>query len=312
MKKISLTIILILLLSCFCYSQDYWKGSEYISDGVRQPLIIHSSKEEAKILKDRWQAIGEELKTTDSLLAGTYVKAGYRGWYLRWSPKNGFVYIFHYENINIIDYSYGKVEVSGSEVTFIPEREMQEEFRDRKLTTPKLWIVIGRNLIPKNQIKDFADYQSGLGEYNNWDCECMAFFSKSKSLPSKAPRFIIPNQYKHLFRPPIEDKIVFAGKQIIHKATEEFGAYIETPVRVNVGAIQGVKKEMILRTPNYGRTVVITKVKPTYSEGTITDTIWDEFLFQKGMIATYYDYETGKYKPLPPIQVGTKVTTKLF
>jgi len=122
MQRIWLSLILILTFNCLCYSQAYWEDSEYISDGVRQPLIIHSSKEEAKILKDRWKAIGEELKTTNSLLAGTYVKAGYRGWYLRWSPVNGFVYIFHYEDIDIIDYSYGKVEVKGSEVTFIPER----------------------------------------------------------------------------------------------------------------------------------------------------------------------------------------------
>ncbi len=162
MQKIWLFLILILTLNFSCYSQAYWEGSEYISEGVRQPLVIHSSKEEAQKLKARWEAIGNEIKTTDNLYAGTYVKSGYRGYYLRLSPKNGFVYIYHLEDLDVIDYSFGKIEVKNSEITFIPEREMQKESNEQKLITPKSWIVLGRNLIPKHQIKDFADYLSGL------------------------------------------------------------------------------------------------------------------------------------------------------
>ncbi len=307
MKKICLASILILILSFLCYSQDRWVGSGYITDGVRQPIVIHTSKAEAKTLTDRWQTIGEELKTTNSILAGTYILDGNRGSYLRWSPKNGFVFIKHYEHIELTDYSFGRVAVNGTEVTFVTEKEWRWQPDQQKLTVPTSWVVIGKYLIPKNKVKGFADYLSGLGEYNEYLCECDAFFSKI--FPSKSPRFIVPKQYKHLFRPPIEGKIIFTGKPIIHKATEKFGAYIETLVRVNVGEIQGVKKEMILRTPSYGRTVVITRVKPTYSEGTVTDVIWNE---DKGMIATHYDDKTEKDKPLPPVRVGTKVTTKLF
>lgn len=305
MKKIWLSSILTLILSFLCYSQERWQGSEYISDGVRQRIIIHTSKEEAKILEDRWQAIGEELKTTDSILAGTYILDGNRGSYLRWSPKNGFVFIKHYEHIDLTDYSYGRVAVNGSEVTFITEKEWQQYPDQQKYTIPTSWIVIGKNLIPKEQIKGFADYLSGLGEYNEWLCECDAFFSKI--FPSKAPKFIIPKQYKHLFRAPIEGKIIFVGKRIIYKATEKRGAEIVTPVKINIGKAQGVEKGLILRIPNYGREIIITKVNAHNSEGTITDIIWDE---EKGMIATHYDYKTEKDKPLPPIRVGTKVTTK--
>lgn len=307
MQKTSLASILILILSFLCYSQDRWVGSGYISDGVRQPIVIHTSKAEAKTLTDRWQAIGEELKTTDSILAGTYILDGNRGSYLRWSPQNGFMFIKHYEHIELTDYSYGKVAVNGTEVTFVTEKEWQWHPDQQKLTVPTSWVVIGKYLIPKNNVKDFAEYLSGLGEYNEYLCECDAFFSKI--FPSKAPRFIIPKQYKHLFRPPIEGKIIFAGKPIIHKQTEKRSAIIVTIVKINVGKTQGVKKGLILRIPNYGREVIITKVNPNNSEGTVTDIITDE---EKGRVTTYYDAKTEKHKPLPPVRVGTKVTTKLF
>ncbi len=68
-----------------------------------------------------------------------------------------------------------------------------------------------------------------------------------------------------------------------------------------------MKEGLILRLPNYGREVVITKVNGLNSEGIVSDMIWDE---EKGLVATYYDHKTEKYKPLPPIRIGTKVTTK--
>ncbi len=66
---------------------------------------------------------------------------------------------------------------------------------------------------------------------------------------------------------------------------------------------------MILRLFNYGREVEITKVNEFDSEGTITDIVWEE---EKGLMATYYDSKTEKDKPMPPVKIGSKVSTKLF
>jgi hypothetical protein len=308
LHRLFFAVLILLAAFQFCFSQAYWKDFDYISDGVRQPLIIHSSKEEAQILKTRWQAIGEELKTTNNPYAGTYSKFGYRGWYLRWSPSNGFVYIFHSEDIDIIDYSYGKVEVKDSEITFIPEREMKTEFRDVKLKTPKFWISIGSNLISKNEIKDFANYLSGLDKYNNWECDCAAFFSKSS--PKNSPKYIIPKQYEHLFKPPIEGKITFVGKpKIIDR--NGFGPLFNTPVKVNLGKNQGIKKDFSFRLffgDGNARKIDIVQVYYSYSIGFITDS-WD---MKTQKYPTYYDSESNKEKPFPPIRIGTKVTTKLF
>lgn len=293
MQNIGFTLFLILTLSLFCYPQTKSEEYIYISEGVRNPLIIPGPKAEAEILKSRWDTIGEELKTTEHSLAGTYVKPGYRGWYLRWSPKMGFVYIFHYEDIDVIDYSYGKAWVNGQDVSFIPEREFKIELSDKTLLTPKSWVALGEYLVPKNQIKDFADYLAGLGEYNNWECECAAFFVKPYS--GNAPPLIIPSQYKRLFRPSIEGEIIAVGNSKVMKRPNAV-LEITIPVRVNIGRKHGVIKGLSLRfRSDDSRSVVITKVNENFSLGTVAD----------------YDFEEGRGKPFPPIQTGTKVTSKL-
>jgi len=318
MQKFWLSLILILLLNFLCYPQD--SNEDYISDGVKQPLLIYASKDEAKILKAHWKAIGEEIKTTKNPFAGTYSKFGYRGWYLRWSPKNGFVYIFHSEDISIIDYSYGKVEVKDSEITFVPEREMEREFRDVKLKTPTSWISVGNFLVPKEQLADFGNYYAGFGKYQDFNfpscCDFSPFFSKRgevKSLTSSQ----IPFQYKKFFKKPITAEIFYIGnkktvKEYGYSGTFIWGSLGKTiliPIKINAGKNKGVRKTMIFRLINEpeGQYIQITKVGQLSSQGFIV-----RELSYEGK-ETYLDYNESKKdydnKPFPKLQVGIKVST---
>lgn len=322
MKKFRLCLILIFLLISFSYSQAYLEGQNFISDGVRQPLIIHSSKEEAEKLKSKWKDIGEEIKKADSEYAGTYEMTGYRGYYLRLSPNNGFVYIYHYEDIDILNYSYGKVEIKDSAILFFPEKEMQaSDYSGKFLDTPRSWFLIKNALVPKDKLNDFADYFAGLGQYNDFNgacCEFSPFLFKKEGKRNLDTNF--PTEYEKFIKNPIRAEITFVGQG---KRSTEYSfqgtLYGESkpntvliPIKINAGIMNGVKKNMLFRLidePMF-QYLQVTKVKSKESEGFIvrtTDENWNE---------TYIDYsdydetkKQSKEKPYPPIRVGIKVTT---
>lgn len=310
MKQVILTFSIMIFFAQVCLAQAYWEGKDSISEGVRQPLIIKDTKENAEVLKARWAAIGEETSSTENLFAGTYQKAGYRGYYLRLAPNNGFVFIYHYENIDILDYSYGKVKISDSEITFIPEKELSKITLDNEtVKTPQKWIVFGRHLVEEDEVKDYADYLSGLSEFNDWNCECTAFFAKTSR--NNSPEYFIPEKYKSLFRPPVEGKITFVGKEKLVRK-KDFAPQIQTQIRINVGKNQKVEKGMIFRfvqEKDVERKMTVKEVYENSSLALISDDIFEE---ERGLFATYHDQESDTDKPLPKIKTGTLISTKLF
>src|SRR5215213_2141254 len=112
--------------------------------------------------------VGEELKTTAGEFAGTYREGGeMRHSYLRWAPGGGFVYLYVYERHAVLDFSYGKVEVTPTALVFKIEREQRGivmGFPPRLALrpTPRRWVAARwrttNYLVPENKIEDFGKY----------------------------------------------------------------------------------------------------------------------------------------------------------
>src|SRR5262245_48939927 len=100
------------------HQQEYWIPLDQYQIGIDR------SDPEIRELLSRWDQIGAEL-TVDNGVGGTYEMRGYRGYFLRWAPKGGFIYVYHSERLSIIDFSYGKVEVQRGVITFLSERPMR-------------------------------------------------------------------------------------------------------------------------------------------------------------------------------------------
>ena len=232
-----------------------------------EPFRIEVDRQnpEVRELIERWDRIGNEAKGITNGPAGTYLKASYRGWFLRWAPHAGFIYVFHSEGLSIIDFSYGKVEVTSSEIRFIPERDMRESYRGNKLKTPLTWVVAQspqrKFMIPKNEIKSFGHYVAGLRDYNDFNgpcCEFDPFFVSDDSTVARAPvvsTILVPDEYKRFIPRPITGRIVSIGKRRIVKSyilggklhSQWLDESSLTPIAINVGRVHGLRKNMLLR-----------------------------------------------------------------
>jgi hypothetical protein len=136
--------------------------------------------------------------------------------------KKGFIYVYHSEGLSIIDFSYGKVTVTSEGVVFNPEREMKETFWGEKLKTPHKWIPISVEgqvfFVAEDKIKDFGDYEAGLGVYNDFNgpcCEFSPFFTKNEAPTSGklSPAIVVPLTYKQFIRHPVKAEIISVAKK---------------------------------------------------------------------------------------------------
>ncbi|OLE54319.1 MAG: hypothetical protein AUG51_08595 [Acidobacteria bacterium 13_1_20CM_3_53_8] len=304
-------------------SQAQTDQHERWENGVSNSWTLpQAPKVELDELKSRWKLIEEELKSTTNEYAGTYCIGGdMRGSIVRWAPKSGFVYVYTYEWLDLIGFSYGKVIINPSEITFTFERGQQfkNEFGDT-ITIPQHWIPARwkRNnyLIPTDDIAEFGNYVAGFGKYNDFNgpcCEFTPFFvDTAKSGSQESERPIVPSEYEHLIKQPIETTIKSVGRK---KLVKNYGSEGELysnlhlkasllPVQINAGKKQGVKRGLLFHLVDapIGQYLKIIRVGLAFSEGVIVRDI-DE----NG--ERCFDLETGESKQCPPVLAGTKVTT---
>ncbi|MGI8565595.1 MAG: hypothetical protein ACR2LZ_03835 [Pyrinomonadaceae bacterium] len=293
-------------------------------------LPSEATKQDTNALKARWKAIGEEVKSTPNEFAGTYRDGGeMRGSVLRWAPESGFVYVHVYEWFSVIDFSYGKVSITPSEIIFTVEREQQIKARDdRPRKTSRRWITARlkhvNHFIPLERIADFGNYIAGLGEYNDFNGHCCEFVpflvgENESAKRDEAKGLLIPEKYKRFIKQPIEATIKYVGRKKIVKGytsgAKLYGKFHEKasliPVRVNAGARHGVKRGLLFRLINtpgdYDQFLKITRVGPAFADGVVVRDIDDD----GG--ETYYDFDSEskgfEKKVFPPVVAGTKVTT---
>jgi hypothetical protein len=287
--------------------------------------IGHSSWDLAIDAKERqqmqslWEIIGQDLKTEQNQLAGTYVKGGYSaGYFLRWSVGKGFILIPYFDQNLITDFSYGKVDVfDSSRIVFTPEKELKGGRSVAK--TPREWTAIGNYFVPVEMLKDFGQFQAGLGTYNEFNGQCCEFWPnflcrKIDAQPS-ARSYPVPVRFAHFMKRPIEGTITFVGGKLRVKnwgyQGELYGQWMETavliPVKVDLGRDRRVKKNMLLRLagePDSGQYLQIIRVGSRTSMGYVVRDV------SFGGKEIYRDSSNDQEKPLSPIRVGIKVTTR--
>jgi hypothetical protein len=288
-------------------------------------IEVDTKNPEVRELLERWDRIGNETQGLTNSSAGMYVKSGYNGWLLRWAPQAGFVYVYHSEGLSIIDFSYGKVEVTSSEIRFIPERDMRETFRNRKLSTPLIWVAAKspplKFMIPQEEIKNFGEFIAGLRDYNDFNgpcCEFDPFFVSKVSTDELAQGVSIPDEYQRFMRRPITGRIVSIGKRRIVRGywmhRNLFGNLFPesslTPIAIDIGRIHGLRKNMLLRFAGEQfnlreQYIQITSVRRQTAVAVVIRSI------DKHNHENYLDnpIESDKRISYPPIRAGMRVTT---
>lgn len=297
-------------------SSQYWSPVEPFRIGVDR------QNPEVRELLERWDRIGNEAQGI------MYQKSGYRGWLLRWAPRAGFVYVYHSEGIDIIDFSYGKVETTSSEIRFIPERDMRETFRGIKLKTPLTWVAAQspqlKFMIPKDEIESFSQYLAGLRDYNEFNgpcCEFDPFFVSTVStgeVVRGVPAIQVPDEYQRFMKQPITGRIVSIGKRRVVKSYGLRGklysnGFLEsslTPIAIDVGRVHGMRKNMLLRFVGDqfnlpGQYIQVTSVSRQTAAAVLIRPV-DE---RNKETYPVNPFESDQRMSFPAIRTGMRVTT---
>lgn len=301
-----------------------------LEDGRQETWLLPpgTTKEEAAALNARWKALGEDLKSDADEFAGTYHEDGaMRGSFLRWAPGGGFVYLYVYERYAVLDFSYGKVEVTPTALIFKVERERRGvEKGARPRTTPRRWVAARwrttNYLVPEERVADFGMYVGGFGMYNDFNGPCCEFAPFLESVPRRNPRTsfdapAVPAPYARFMRRPVEATIRFVGRKRVVKDyglegelySQGFQRASLTPVTIDAGRGRGLKPGLLLRLVGEpgGQYLKLTRVLASRSEGVVVRDVDDD----GG--ETFYDSDTGGGEPqrkvYPPVKVGTRVTS---
>ena len=310
-------------------SEDYlatrWQN------GLTEPWFMDSeryNKEEAATAQARWKAIGDDLKNpADDEWAGDYFVGGdTHGSYLRWSVKSGFV-LAHVDKCaaRVMDFSYGKVVVTSTLITFVPERRPKASAShnadSHSMTTdfvPAKWRG-AHYLVGENEMKDFGDYVAGLGKFNIgsnpllW-VEGSPFFYKlgdeETERAGEAP--VVPAGFERFIKKPIEARVVAVGpRRLKRSALIDGSTYYEsrTTVYLDAGLAAGVRRGMSFKVLGSaaGDTVVIVRAGRNTSLGSIVRKV-----NQENKSDIYFDWIENKQqvRAAPVISVGWRVTTE--
>lgn len=315
-------LLVVLVGTAIAQSQEY-KQWQYWQNGlgIARVFVLETPEGEANEIKKRWDDIGDSLKHSSSPYAGTYYQDGNRGYFLRWSPEEGFVYAWYYENY-VIDASYGRVKVSPLGVEFTVEREMVNKDAGH---TPTHWVPAydGKFLLQSTQVAEFGRYYGGFGEFNgfrrNWECDCEPFASRvDKEIRFDGkPSFVLPALYSKYIRKPISGNVVFVGKRYISRrpVIENNGENASlTPVILGVGSKDGVTRGLMffLLPDQEGlhQIVKVTKVSKNTSQAIVIRDM------DENHRENFPDWQEGSPNPrrllYPQIKIGDRITTSFL
>lgn len=326
-NKDTFGFILILFLAAFAYGQEYEQWRYWNNGtGVQQTWIFGDLPEAvATEVKNRWAEIGDSLKTSTNKFSGTYYQSGNRGYYLRWSPEKGFVYVRYYEYF-VEDTSYGEATVTNSGVHFTIKREMQRTVGGRKFETPSDWFpaLNGKYFVQRNELPMFADFYGGFGDFNGfprkWDCDCDPFAERTSSERggNNEINFIVPAPLLPFIKTPIVGKIIRVGKRYYGKhlfpyVLDEVERKASlTTVTINIGKLNGVTAGLIfLLSPDIdsvNEMLVVTKAGINDSTAVVirsTDRTGREAFVDK-----YDDVGKPIHKNYQPIRPGIVIRTR--
>lgn len=292
MKTAQLTLCL--LVTLFCADQIAAQERPLLwENGVTEALWFAESlpPQSIELMKSKWEAIGADNTTSRSGWAGDYFSGSEtHGSYLRWSEENGFVRLAVDKcAAQVMGISYGKAVVGPHGVRFQTEVSAKSKSGSHSGHLPKPDHLLfvrwkeGRLLVPEGALADFGDYAAGLGRHNKSgliSVEFTDFLTKlsdggNHALPSQRESElpVLPPGYERFVRKPIAGRVVAVGRSYRrHNAENEWWDDLVTPVTVNVGRQDGLKRGMLLYTAGVDHGIEIKSVGPDRARGIIVGT----------------------------------------
>lgn len=282
-----------LLILCFGTSLSQAHNYEKWDTGSGEPLWVNLkdfSKQELDTAIGLWNKIENDNRTGNSReWTGYYFKGDViHSTVLRWSPEAGFIMV-EVDNCaaTLMGLAYGKVIVSPELLEFIFEyHKASASHSHTKAHRPapaiKKFIPVrwgsAEYLIDEVQIADFGDYVGGFGRYNHRFPEVggIDFFARRITQPQNNVEELpqVPSIYKRFIKKPIDAEIKVVGVPEIRRVRDydDTWAYqSHTPVAINVGSLNGVKRGMNFRvlSSDQAEVVTIIRVSKHSSEGVI-------------------------------------------
>lgn len=333
-ERIFATVLVVLCLGLVAANPtpaqvDRWGAWQ---NGITESWWLSSNtftNDEAANAIARWKLIGE---VSSQEWAGDYFSGNEtHGTYVRWTPEGGFI-IADVDKCQalVMAITYGRVNATPKIIQFIPEFSKNSKThghssRQREVVVLNFIPVKWREslfLIPENEIRDFADYVAGLGQFNALNgTEALLpeshFYSKYAgkiAVPRETP--LLPDSYQRFVKKPITGKITAVLSRKVqrnysYEFTSDFLSFANqydlaslTLVRVNIGSIHGAKKDLFLKVtkPDLGESVRLIDVGPTYSRALLVRAV-------EKHKETYYDHETQRERTYPRPGMGWRLTT---
>lgn len=327
-SAIFLITALILMLSTQLVSQEPSKEVQEDNSWMlwennvgRRWLMYHLEKDDVAKLKEKWDEVGASLKSGSSKYAGTYYVSDWMsGYFLRWSPSAGYIFVRYFDVEHPCYFSYGRVEEMGTSISFIHQGEASHSRCPTNNTgrPDTAWVAAlgGEYLIPRSEASRFADFYGGFGEYNGYLRTYEAgipFAFRWGEKETKKEDFVLPGDLARHVRWPLTGEIISVGKKRTrNRKTFLFDSELETvtPVAINVGSINGLRngQEFVLLTDDDGRseTLIVTKVGRRRSGGIVVRTVWEN---NEGYFGYNYEKKESELKPFRVLKAGIKLST---
>ena len=274
-RQILITLLTFLSLAGYCFGQEVVEDENWLkglgTEADTLTFLIYQSnvlEEDLTKGKQRLRAV-QKFSPKDEWEGIYYSNTEIGDSKLIWNVEGGFFNLYFYHYLKRFD--YGVINDSASFAELISEKvsESGKKRSAEKLIKTKVGEI--RFLVPENRLQHFCDEIAGLstgfGDFRyHWTKE-EDMQKKLFGLP------ILPSEYRHFLRYPIEAKIISVDRKKIipnEQSTKEFNFDdINYPVTLNVGKNKNVKARMNFFVEDLGEWIEITKVLATKSIGFI-------------------------------------------
>lgn len=281
------------------------------------------SKEDAVDAENKYQKIKAELlENKENEWAGKYIplpQSELGGQYLFLAPRSGFIDYYVYPCLpELRSFHLGDVVDEPSVIWTKPVYSLNSR---RRVIEPVRYVKVKwgarRLLVRQEDLVEFLDRVTGFyvkpktddeNDFSDW----FNVWANEKDFEKPLTGLpVLPAEYVHLLRRPIEAKIINAGKRIIKKIEEkndehEYSAArteSQTTVTISAGSQNGIKIGMAFRALKTDETIKIIQVNSRTSIGVLI-----RELDENGR-ETYYDSESEGEKNFPKITAGWSLTT---
>ena len=294
-------------------------------NGVSEPWWFEKSlaTEDVFAVQKKWVAIEQENRQSPkNKWSGDYFEGSEtHGDYLRWSPKNGFVWL----RVNkcmatVMSFSYGEIVSTPHLIQMLPQKAVNGSQGHGHISQmavrflPVVWRK-SQHLVSEDQIDEFGNYVAGVGTFNDWAgsyLEVEPFFGRlsgdlkeggdNSADASKVP--IVPPGYERFIKKPIYATVASVSKAYRRSSENEWWDDFVTPVKVKLSRI-GAQAKMKFRISDSDEVIEITNVRRRLAEGIIVRPI------RKNPCVKFAVDDDCSGEEYAPIEVGLKASTSI-